>query len=157
MTHLLLSPPPPPPHPSISSHYSHTHTHTHAQTHTHTHTHTHTYTHRPFEDRITSWLQTALQFNPDMRGGRRVATEDAQCLTNMDHTLNTQVAFLPISLLPPPSIPPHPLHLSLPASPFSLLLLLYSSSLCLLPHLLLPILSKVQYWQLIDILDLLFL
>ena len=42
---------------------------------------------RPFEGHITSWLQTALHYNPDMRGGRRVATEDAPCLTNMDHIL----------------------------------------------------------------------
>lgn len=45
----------------------------------------------PFEGQITSWLQIALQFNPEMRGGRRVATEDAPCLMNMEHILNTKV------------------------------------------------------------------
>ena len=53
---------------------------------------------RPFEGHMTSWLQIALQYNQDMRGGRRVATEDAPCLTNMEHILDTQVCSLKISI-----------------------------------------------------------
>ena len=98
---------------------------------------------RPFEGHITSGLQTVLHYNPDMWGGRRVATEDAPCLTNMDHILNTQVnsfllfalSYFHLSLLPslpshclPLSLPPplsfHPPSSPAPPSPPSLLLLL---------------------------------
>ena len=47
---------------------------------------------RPFEELITSWLRTALHFNPNMRGRRPTATQDAPCLVNMDHILQTKAS-----------------------------------------------------------------
>ena len=47
---------------------------------------------RPFEELITSWLRTVLHFNPKMRGGRRTTTQDAPCLVNMDHILQTKAS-----------------------------------------------------------------
>ena len=52
----------------------------------------HVCTCRPFEELITSWLRIVLHFNPKMRGARRTATQDAPCLINMDHILQTKVS-----------------------------------------------------------------
>ena len=46
---------------------------------------------RTFESLVTSWLQTALHYTPERRGGRRRVSEDAPCLSNMDHILATKV------------------------------------------------------------------
>ena len=51
-----------------------------------------------FEAQITSWLQTALHYSPDMRGGRRSFSEDAPCLSNMDHILSSMVSTLSVQV-----------------------------------------------------------
>ena len=62
------------------------------------------YTYRPFEELITSWLRIVLHFNPKMRGGRRTAAQDAPCLINMDHILQTKASrieeYIVISSIP---------------------------------------------------------
>lgn len=52
---------------------------------------------RPFEDHITSWLCTALNYNPEKRGGRLNTVEDAPCLNYMQQILSTKVS-LPYQL-----------------------------------------------------------
>ena len=46
---------------------------------------------RNLEALLTSWLQTALHYDPEKRGNRRRPGEDAVCLSNMDHILSTKV------------------------------------------------------------------
>ncbi len=46
---------------------------------------------RNLEALLTSWLQTALHYDPEKRGSRRKPGEDAVCLSNMDHILSTRV------------------------------------------------------------------
>ncbi|XP_064389970.1 inhibitor of nuclear factor kappa-B kinase subunit beta-like [Halichondria panicea] len=46
---------------------------------------------RPLEEELTSWLQTALQFNPELRGAKRLTNEDAPCISHMTTILGTKV------------------------------------------------------------------